>query len=165
MTKEYVYIGKIVNTHGIKGELRILSNFEKKDIVFKNGFSIFIGEDKIKEEITSYRHHKEFDMITLKSYNNINEVLKYKGKKVYVLRNSLELPNDDYLREDLIDLNVYEKEELLGKVENIVYNNLNILLYIKSTINFYIPLNKEYIKKVDLKNNKIEVENAKGLIL
>lgn len=165
MNKNYIYIGKIVNTHGIKGELRLLSDFDKKDIVFKNGFEIYIGEEKIKEVITSYRHHKEFEMITLNGYNNINEVLKYKTKKVYVLRDSLQMKNNEYLLQDLIQLDVYENEEKLGKIVNIVYNKLNPLLYIEGDKNFYLPINDEYIKKVDLENGKVNVENAKGLIL
>ena len=47
----YVYIGKIVNTHALKGEVRILSNFEFKEKVFKVGTSVYIGEEKIKEAI------------------------------------------------------------------------------------------------------------------
>ena len=79
---EYIYIGKIVNTHGIKGELRILSDFKYKDRIFRKGFNIYIGKDKIKETITSYRHHKVFEMICMDGYNDINEVLKYKGENV-----------------------------------------------------------------------------------
>ena len=41
---DYVYIGKIVNTHGIKGELRIRSNFELKNVIFKPGFTLYVGE-------------------------------------------------------------------------------------------------------------------------
>ena len=44
--EEYIYIGKIVNTHGIKGEIRILSDFEKKDSVFVVGMPIYIGRKK-----------------------------------------------------------------------------------------------------------------------
>ena len=87
----YILIGKIVNTHGIKGELRIISDFPYKDRVFKNNFNIYIGKDKINEVINTYRHHKIFDMITLKNYNNINEVLKYKGSLVYINRLDLKL--------------------------------------------------------------------------
>ena len=43
MMNEYILIGKIVQTHGIKGELRIRSNFEMKDRVFKKGFNLYIG--------------------------------------------------------------------------------------------------------------------------
>ena len=42
---EYIYIGKIVNTHGIKGEIRIISNFDKKEIVFKKGFKTFFKKN------------------------------------------------------------------------------------------------------------------------
>ena len=69
---KYIYIGKIVNTHGLKGEVRILSGFKYKDLIFKNNFKIYIGEDKIPEIINSYRYHKIFDMITIKGINSIN---------------------------------------------------------------------------------------------
>lgn len=164
MTK-YIYLGKIVNTHGIKGELRLLSNFERKELVFKPSFPIFIGKEKQKEKIATYRPHKEFDMVTLEGYKNINEVLKYKGKNVYIDREELHLNERDYLYEELIGLQVYEKKEKLGTVKNIVYNKSNILLYIEGEKNFYIPLNQAYLKKVNKKEEKIEVENAKGLIL
>lgn len=164
MTK-YIYLGKIVNTHGIKGELRILSNFEKKERVFKKDFPIYIGNEKQKEILSSYRPHKEFDMVTLEGYTNINEVLKYKGKKVYIKKEDLHLNEEEYLFEELLGLNVFELEEKLGIAKNIVYNKSNILLYIEGPKNFYIPLNKEFIKKVNVKEEKIEVENAKGLML
>ncbi len=165
MNKEYVYIGKIVNTHGIKGELRLLSDFEKKEKVFKENMNIYIGEEKQQECIRNYRHHKNFDMITLKNYSNINEVLKYKNKKVFVKRESLHLQANEYLYEDLIGLDVYEKQDLIGKIKEIVYNNANILLYIEAERDFYIPLQDFFIKHVDLTAKRIEVSNVKGLML
>ena len=70
---EKVYIGKIVSTHGIKGELRILSDFQFKDKVFKIGNSLIIDDKEYT--IKSYRVHKNFDMVTLDDYKDINEVL------------------------------------------------------------------------------------------
>ena len=81
---DYIYIGKIVNTHGIKGELRILSDFEFKEKVFIPGFSFYIGKEKRKEIVKTYRHHKIFEMITMNGYNDIDQVLKYKGDYVFV---------------------------------------------------------------------------------
>ena len=104
-------------------------------------------------------------MVTLEGYTNINEVLKYKGKKVYIKKEDLHLNEEEYLFEELLGLNVFELEEKLGIVKNIVYNKNNILLYIEGPKNFYIPLHLEFIKKVNLKEEKIEVENAKGLML
>ena len=162
---DYVYIGKIVNTHGIKGELRIRSNFDKKDIVFKPGFTLYIGEGHVPEKITTYRVHKEFDMVTFEGYNNINQVLNYLKLNVYIKRSDLELNQDEYILDDLIGLNVVESGETLGKVSEIVYNGINVLLSISGENNFYIPKNGNFIKKVDLENGIIEVKDAKGLIL
>ena len=162
---DYVYIGKIVDTHGIKGELRIRSNFDKKDIVFKPGFTLYVGEGYVAEEIVTYRHHKEFEMVTFRGYDNINQVLNYLKMNVYVRRSDLELSKDDYILDDLIELSVEENGEMLGKVEEIVYNGINILLSVVGEKSFYIPIAGNFIKKVDLEKGIIETEGAKGLIL
>lgn len=161
---DYVYIGKIVGTHGIKGEIRLISNFDKKDKVFIVGRSIYIGNEKQKEVINSYRKHKNYDMITLKGINDINDVLKYKGLKTYVLRDDLKLEND-YILDDLIGMNVISDGVLYGTVKDIFDNNGNTLLQIAFEKNYYIPYNSEYIKNVSLQNKLIEVENVKDLII
>ena len=162
---ELVYIGKIVNTHGIKGELRLLSDFDKKDIVFKKGFVVYVGEGHIKETINSYRRHKCFDMVTFEGYSNINEVLGYKGLNVYVNREDLNLDSNDYLLEDLIGFSIKDSGEILGKVKEIVYNGSGTLLEIEGTKTFYIPNNPTFVKRVNMDSKEIECENAKGLII
>lgn len=161
----YVNIGKIVNTHGIKGELRILSDFDKKELVFKNGFNIYIGPSYIKETINTYRVHKSFDMVTLIGYDNINEVLKYKGLDVYINRDDLNLNNSDYIMSDLIDMEIIDNNIPLGKVVDFVYNKPNTLLVVEGSTKFYIPLVDEYIIKVDLNNKQIITKNVKDLII
>jgi 16S rRNA processing protein RimM len=163
---EYIYIGKIVNTHGIKGELRIISDFEYKERIFQKGFNLYIGKDKIKEEINTYRHHKEFEMVTFNEYNNINQVLKYLKENVYVLKEDLKLKDDEYLEKELIGFDVVENDKVVGKVINIEktsptnkimeinYNGKRVLL----------PYHKDFILKLDLQNKKIEVKLIEGMI-
>ena len=91
---KYIYVGKIVNTHGIKGEVRILSDFKYNDKVFVKGFNIYIGKNKDNKIINSYRYHKIFDMITMVGINNIQDVLVYKGRDVFVNRDDLVLDDD-----------------------------------------------------------------------
>ena len=159
---DYIYIGKIVNTHGIKGELRIRSDFEKKELVFKVGNKIII--EKNEHTIRSYRYHKIFDMITIDEYDNINDVLCFVGKNVYVSRDSLKLKQDEYLLSDLIGLNVIFNDTVYGIVCD-YSNDANPLIKVKHEKNYYIPINKEYIKNVDLVNKKLIVENIEGLII
>lgn len=162
---KYVLIGKIVNTHGIKGELRIKSDFLMKERVFKKGMSYYIGKDKILEKVASYRHHKDFEMVCFEEYDNINQVLKYLKSNVYVKKDDLCLKDNEYILEELIGFQVVENEEVLGKIQEIMYNSSNVLLYVKAEKNFYIPNNSHFIKKVDMLKKEVIVENTKGLIL
>ena len=159
---DLVYVGKIVNTHGIKGEPRIKSDFEKKDLVFKVGGKIII--DKEEHIIRSYRVHKVFDMITIDELDNINDVLCYVGKNVYVSRDSLKLSKKDYLLSDLIGLNVVFNDKVYGIVKD-YSNDVNPLLQIEYDTNYFIPINSNYIIDVDLENKKIIVDDILGLII
>ena len=162
---DYVYIGKIVNTHGIKGEFRILSDFELKDKVFMINNHIYLGEDKKEYEILSYRHHKEYEMITVNGITDINEALRLKGLKVYFKRSDLNINTDEYLLEDLINCEVLEDDKTLGKITDIIYNNSNILLKVTGLKDFYIPYQGDFISKVDKENKKVYTSNAKDLII
>jgi len=163
---EYIKIGKIVNTHGIKGELRIRSDFEYKERVFKKGFNLYIGKDKIKEEINSYRHHKEFEMVTFIEYNNINQVLKYLKEDVYIIKEDLNLNSDEYLEKELIGFNVIENNEKVGEVIDITKtsptNKIMEITYKGKRV--LLPYHKDFILKLDLQNKKIEVKLIEGMI-
>lgn len=158
-----IKIGKIVNTHGIKGELRLLSKFPYKDKVFINNMKIYIDKKDI-EIINTYRKHKNFDMITLKGYSNINEVLKYKGKYVYVDNNDIVLDNNKYLDEDLIGLNVIYEDNDKGVITDIERYEKTVLFNIKGNDKEYlIPYNDNLIDKIDINDKKIYIKDIKGL--
>ncbi len=161
---EWIYLGKIVSTHGIKGEIRILSNFERKKEVLVPSFLIYI--DHQPYEITSYRHHKNYEMICLKEYETINDVLPFIKKDVYIHRDDLKKSDEDYVLQDLIGCNVIENKKSIGQVQEIVYNKAYYLLQVKEKNHtFYIPNLPEYIKKVDIQKKEIYTENAQGLML
>lgn len=158
---EYVCIGKLVNTHGIRGEVKLLSNFEYKDKAFVVGMNFYIGEDKEKVTVNSYRHHKVFDMVTFKEYNYINDVLKFKGKLVYVLKPDLALDNNSILDRDYIGMNAYYEGMLIGKVKDIIDNNGYKLMLIGTK---YVPFNKEFISSVSVTKNELILKNVEGLL-
>ena len=161
---KYILIGKIVNTHGLKGEVRILSSFKYKTKVFVPNMKIYIGTSKTEEIITTYRHHKIFEMITMKGYHNIDEVLKYKGEYVFINKEDLLLNENEYLDEDIINLNVYVDNKLLGKVKKIENHNGNEVLVIENTNKHYlIPYNFDIIIDVNLQEKSLKVKNIAGL--
>lgn len=160
---EKVYIGKIVNTHGIKGELRILSDFEFKDKAFKVNTEIYI--DNEKHIIKSYRRHKNYDMITIDNYNNINDVLYLLKKKVYKMKNELDLSDEEILDSDLLTYKVIDKNKNCGIIKEIFLasptNKIIRVLFDKEVL---IPINSPMIKKIDKKLKIVEVELIDGMI-
>lgn len=161
---ENVFVGKIVNTHGIKGEIRITSDFELKKRVFKVGATVIINKQEYI--IRTYRIHKNFDMITLEGFDNINQVLPFKGLNLFVKRSDLGLDNNDYLMEDLIGMDILIDGENFGRVKD--YNRgQNSLLHISyQDKSYYIPLKGDFIESVDLDAKEIKASiKVKELIL
>lgn len=162
---KYIRIGKIVNTHGVKGELRLLSEFKYKEKIFKKDFIIYIGKEKIEETINSYRKHKCFDMITLKGYSNINEVLKYKGSYAFINKEDLILGSNEYLNEDLIGFTVnYNNLENI-KVTGIEKYPSSDMLKVNYNDTFkLIPITDGIIENIDFIKCEITLKDIKGLI-
>ena len=157
---EYIYVGKIVNTHGIKGEVRILSDFKYKVRVLSKYFKIYIGKNKEEVIINSYRPHKQFDMITIEGITNINDVLKYKGKSVYLV-----LEDDEYLDEDLIGLDVIMNDKVVGKVSRIEKDRYQDKIVVnKGDIFYLVPYVCDIISSINLKEGTITLQYIKGLL-
>ena len=153
-----IIVGKYVNTHGIKGEIRIKSNFKYKDKVFLVGNKLYLKDKEFL--INSYRVHKGYDMVTFKGINDINLVLPYKGLYVYFEKKDLNLTNDEYLDSDLIGLNIYINNKIYDKVSEIRYinNNKKLLVVNKKLIPF------ELIKKIDFDKKIIILKEVDGLL-
>lgn len=154
-----IYIGKLVNTHGIKGEVKIISDIDYKKEVFKKGNHLYINDDKLT--INNYRIHKKFDMITFEEIKDINEVLKYKNSNVYIDKNEIK---NITLNEELIGYEVYS-DRYIGKISKLMKNKKYDILVIENNEKKYlVPNIKEFVIKIDSKNKKITLNEIEGLI-
>lgn len=153
-----IYIGNLVNTHGIKGEVRIISDFKYKEIVFKKDSYLYINKDKLK--INTYRVHKNYNMITFEGINNINDVLKYKGERVYIDESEFSFPS--VLSEKLVGCEVYG-DTFLGKIEEVLKTPAQEILIVKNDKgSFQVPYVDFFIKEI--KDNKIYINVIEGLL-
>ena len=149
-----IVIGKYVNTHGIKGEIRIKSNFLYKDRVFKIGNEIIIDKPYI---ITGYRVHKEYDMVTLKGVNSINDIIGLKNSLVYIDRDKY-LDNNEYLDSDLIGFRMVNSNlDLI--ITDIRYINEKKKLLVSG--DKFIPY--ELIENVNLDEKIVKIQDVIGL--
>ena len=124
---DFINIGTIVNTHGLKGEVRILSTISFKEQVFLPHFVLYIDETPYK--IVNYRKHKNYDMVVLEGITSIEEALLLKGKEVFIHRGDLK---DIFIENDYIGMEVYSIKGNRGMVTAIVrgpvYNYLEVHL-------------------------------------
>ena len=156
-------VGKIVGTHGIKGELKVKSDtsFDR----FKKGNKLYIEKE---EEITinSHRQHKGMELITINNLTNINDVLCYVGKDLYVPHNREELEDGEFYYEDLIGLDCYDsKDNLIGTVVDLQEVPQGLILEIKSSVKtILVPFVDEFIADIDLDNNKLSINEIEGLL-
>ncbi len=148
----YVCVGKIVNTHALKGEVRIISNFEYKDRIFKKGFKLYMGQFKDEEEIETYRVHKQFDMVKFVGIDYINDVIKYKGLSVYINKEDLDLKDDEILENEFSGMKVYSNNKEVGIINEYRNDNGNKMIKVNDK---FIPYNKDFITKIDKQNNII----------
>lgn len=174
----YLYIGKIVDTHGIKGEVRILLkdflvfdinlnsfiNCKKvNDSLFIQNRLLYIGKEKEAVTLTSYRHHKIYEMVCFEGLTNINEVLKYKGEKCFINKNVLKA--NEILISELISYRIDYNNNDYGKIVDYQNNNGNIVFEIDWKNKYFIPVNSNFIINVDKENRLVKVQNIEGLII
>ena len=157
-----ILVGKVVSTHGIKGEVKIISDFQFKDKVFVVGQELII-DDNIYI-IKSYRHHKNFEMVTLNDYNDINEVLFLMNKKVYILDSDIELLDDEVLDDELITFKVISTDGRVGSIEEVFFaseNNKIIRVNLEKEI--LIPMKSPMIKEIRKDKKEIVIELISGM--
>ncbi len=155
----YIKIGYITSTHGIKGEVKVKSDFEYKEKVLNPNNSIYIGESKEELIINTHRIHKGLDMITFTKYNDINEILKYLKQDVYIKEENLALDDNEILDSDLLEYKVVSKNQTGSILEIFKASETNKI--IRTLINdkeILIPYNEHFIKNINKNNKEIEVE-------
>lgn len=158
-----ICVGEIINTHGLKGEVKVTSYFKHKQEVFKKGFFVYVGEKKEKLKIKTYRTHKNYDLLSFENHETINEVLALKGEFIYINREELE--KELFLNEDLIGYDVVYEDEVIGAVANLFNNKAQDILIVKSEEKKYlIPCVDEMFKKVDKSKKRIVLIKMDGMV-
>ena len=159
---EMIFIGKSTSTFGIKGELKVRSDFKYLDKAYKIGNVILINN--IEHKISGVRYHKNHVLLKIDNLENINDVLDYVGYNIYIKRSDLNLSSNEYLDSDLINSDVINDGINLGKVIDVI-RGVNTLIKVRGKKEFYIPYVDEYIINFDLENKKLYTKNCENLIM
>lgn len=166
----YYNVGKLVNTHGLKGEVRIISITDFAQERYQKGQKLALLNEGVWVSdvvIASHRKHKNFDIVTFENHPSINDVEKYKGLMLAIDEQYLtDLEEDSYYYHEIIGLEVYVGDVFVGKVKEILElgsNDVWVVQRIKQK-DALIPFITDVVLDVDIANNRVQVADIEGLL-
>ena len=167
--EKYLEIGQIVNTFGIKGQVKIvpftddITRFDELKEIYvekKNELKLF--------QIEQVNYKKNMVILKLKGIETVEEAEKLRNCYLKIDRkDAKKLPKDTYFIVDLLGLDVYTDEgKLIGKVDDIYNAGSSDIYVVKDELGkqILLPAIKDVLKEVDLENQKIIVHLIKGLV-
>lgn len=169
---EWYNVGKIVNTHGIWGEVRVISSTDFAEERFEVGSELGLfkadGSKPIIVKIASHRKHKNFDLLTFEGYSLLKDVEVFKNATLKVAEKHLtELEENEFYFHEIIGCTVESTEgEMIGVVTDILQTGANDVWEVKPEKGKmqYIPYIEDVVKSVDIPNKKIVIEVLEGLL-
>lgn len=164
-------VGKIVNVHALKGELKIISTSDSIEERLNHNSVLYItkrGEIIRDVKVASSRKYKGCYYVKFLGIDSIDEAEKYKNCELKIDSNLIDdLENNEYYFYQIINSKVYdEKNNNLGVITNIFKTGANDVWEMKDDNNnlFYIPFIEEVVKKIDVNEKKITINVIEGLL-
>lgn len=167
---EYLIVGTIVKTIGLKGEVKVYPSTHFRDSRFSKGSHVFLLNDnkEIVEDLLIVKHSKNGDMDNLifEGYDSIEKAEKLLKKDLYVKKEQSFLKNGEYYYSDLEKMDVYfDNGKYIGKVKKVEeYTSYATLRIGHSPKDVLVPFVKAFIKSVSLEEKKIIVKYIEGLL-
>jgi 16S rRNA processing protein RimM len=162
-------VGTIVNTHGIRGEVRVIATTDFPEERFVKGAELVIdGKTPTTVTIQTVRPHKQFILLSFKDLQNINLVEQFKGHDLMVDEEFLQdLAEDEYYYHEIIGLDVVDNATgaVLGQVDEILELPANDVWVVKRRGQdpLYLPYIADVVTEIDLDANQAKINLLEGL--
>lgn len=165
---DYTIVGKITNSHGIKGEVKVYPLTDDVER-FSDLKKVYIGESKKELNLKTVKYHKGIAIIGFEEFDNINQILSFKDQYVYIDDSDrIILPEDHYFIFDLIGCEVFDMtNKKIGYIDDVLQNMGNDVYVVKDDgghQEYLLPAVKEFIKTVDINNRRIVIDPIEGMI-
>ena len=162
--KKLIEIGKIVNTHGLKGEVKIIPWLDYPEI-FDMFSKVYTSIDKAYK-VKNVRYQKSNIIAKLEGIDDIESAEKIKNSVLYAEKSLFDnLPEGTYLIADIIGLSVYEGETFYGKVKDVFSTGSNDVYVVENEEKqILLPIIPDVLQKVDIEGGRIDVKIPLGLL-
>ena len=165
MKKQFLEAGKIVNTHGIKGEVKIMPYCDSPEL-FCEFDRFFMGKDFNEINVERSRVQKNMVIAKLEGINTPEDAEKFRNKMLYMHRDDLELDEDTFFIQDLIGMTVKNADNgrVYGVIDDVLQTGANDVYSIKGENKTYlIPAIADVIAETDLENDIMLIHELEGL--
>ncbi|MCM1227884.1 MAG: ribosome maturation factor RimM [Clostridium sp.] len=163
--KNMLESGKIVNTHGIKGEIKVVPWCDYPEFLCEFD-TIYIGKEKTPYTVDSARVHKNTVLIRLSGINTPEAANALRNKIVYIDRNEIELEEGAYFIQDIIGLTVKNADtgRIYGEIKDVLQTGANDVYEIKNGDKTYlVPAIEDVVIETDIDNSIMLIRPLEGL--
>lgn len=158
---QFIEAGRIVNTHGVAGEVKIEVWLDSPQFMKKCGALIIDGE---KKKILSAREHKGFLLAKLDGVEDVNAAMALKGRAVFIDRADAKLPKGVYFLQDIIGAEVVDEQgNSIGTLTEIMETPASRIYVVRGEAEHMIPAVPEFILSTDAENGVIKVHLIEGM--
>lgn len=172
LSESLLSVGKIVNTHGIRGELKIVSHTDFPDVRFAPKARLILvhpeSGEQVEVTVSAARPNKGMFIVRFAGYDNINDVEKYKGFELKVPKdNAVELPDNEYYFHEIIGCRVVDEEgQELGVIKEILRPGANDVWVVQlpSRKELLLPVIDDVVLDVDVQAKLVKVHLMEGLL-
>ena len=167
MRKKFLEVGKIVSTHGLKGDVKVEPWCDDGNFLceFKTLYLDDNGVEKI--DVSSAKVHKNIVLMKFFEIDSIEQAELLRGKVLFMDRDEINLPSGKYFIQDILGLNVFDVDTnfCYGKVTDVLKTGANDVYQITDAANkdYLIPVIKDVICEVDIDNNLMKSRPLKGI--
>ena len=165
MKKEFLEAGKIVTTHGIRGEVKVMPYTDSPELLCEFD-RLFIGKNRDEIEVERSRVFKSTVIMKIAGIDTPEAAEKLRNKLLYMHRDDLELDEDTYFIQDLIGLEVRDADsgEVYGKIDDVMQTGANDVYVIKGTEREYlVPAIADVVVSTDVDGGVMTIRPLEGL--
>lgn len=160
--ERFIQTGKIINTHGIRGEVKVQPWTDSPDF-FSQIPCVYINSAPFK--ITAARTHKNFVLMKLEGIDTINDAEKLKNSVVYADRDDVRLEENQYFIQDVIGFEVYDNRlsSTIGTIKSVMELPASNVFVISGENEVMVPAVAEFVRQIDYENRRVYVTTIEGM--
>lgn len=159
--KKYLEAGQIVNTHGVRGEIKIMPWADSPEFLLKFK-TLYIGERGFK--VQSSRVHKNMVLAKMEGIDDVNDAMSLKNKTVCIDRDDVKLPKGRFFISDIIGAEVVnENGDMIGVLADVMEMPAQNIYVVRGEREIMIPAVDEFILETDVENGRITVRLIEGM--